>query len=291
MDRLPKLISKFRAKMSDESRRQVSWTRTSSSRPTQLQEIGFDTWREWDANMANLKSFFMDNYQDMHTIIADPLSSADSAAYKSYETTMVKDKADYKTLDRNTEVGKALARSMVEAYLESIPKMSSKIERQSIEKTKAYYVIRSMCSDELNLFLGPDEEFIACDIDDPLTLLAIIKRLIFSRRTPYEVEVDRIPASRNWYTLKMGRGEDVTKYGHRAVKLYNRLVTTASQPGQLPTPAEQGMMFVVGLDDGVQAFRHYKYHLKHMLMMLKDNLYPKTLTEAIDQAMRVKCRQ
>ena len=274
--------------MSDELSRRVSWTRTSSSRPTQLQEMGFDTWREWDANMANLKSFFLDNYQDMHTIIPDPLSSA---AYKSYEIALVKDETDYKALDRNTEVGKALARSMVEAYLESIAEMRSKSERQSIEKTKAYYVIRSMCSDELNLFLGPDEEFIACDIDDPLTLLAIIKRLIFSRRTPYEVEVDRIPAFRNWYTLKMGRGEDVTKYGHRAVKLYSRLVTTASKPGQLPTPAEQGMMFVVGLDDGVQAFRHYKYHLKHMLMILKDNLYPKTLTEAIDQAMRVKCRQ
>ena len=259
-----------------------------STRPTQLREIGFDTWREWDETIAELRLYFIYNYQDMRTIIPDPLRLHEVAAYKEYKMTVVTDEAEYKALDQNTEIGRDLANFMIQLSQEM---MQEECDRQNIEKRKAYSVIRSMCSARLNLTLRTDEEFIACATNDPLQLLAIVKRVIFSRRSPYEIEMHRADAFRDWYNLKMRRGEDVKSYGDRALKIYNKMVPTVTAEGQLPTPAQQGMLFVFRLNDEVESLRSYKSFLNMTLLIREEDYYPKTLIAAIIQAKNIERRR
>ena len=124
--------------------------------------------------------------------------------------------------------------------------------QQRIDKENCYTDIRDMCSAQLNSLLSVDAAFIACEEDDPLELLNIIKRLVTARPDGNE-ELDRQKALSEWFGLKMEHGEVILNYGRRAIKTFESLTTTGIPVEEQPKPKQQSVHFIDGLDGSVPA--------------------------------------
>ena len=71
-------------------------------------------------------------------------------------------------------------------------------------------MIRSMCPVALNAIMGANDEFIAMTCNDPLVLLNILKRIVTTKCDGH-VEHDRTDALTEWYNLRMGDTEDISR--------------------------------------------------------------------------------
>ena len=157
--------------------------------------------------------------------------------------------------------------------------------RQLLDRASAYTLIRSMCTPSLNAILAVDENFIAVEPDDPLSLLKVIKTIVTSR-CDGNIELERSHALRDWCTLTMHNGEDLIVYGTRATKLFDRLTTAGVTEAQLPSPKEQSMRVIDGLSSSVQSYTDYRNFLSDSMECSKVDIYPATLVEAINGVTR-----
>ena len=142
-----------------------------------------------------------------------------------------------------------------------------------------------MCSIALNAILGADEEFLQMKDNDPLVLLSILKRIV-TMKCDGHVEHDRTDALTEWYNLRVGDSEDISVYSRRASKSIDRMRTTGIRPEQIPNQEQQAFTYIKGLNSRVPMYAEYKHYLSNALETMKQDHYPKMLTEAINSASR-----
>jgi hypothetical protein len=192
--------------------------------PAGLVEISHDCHKQWDSIIAKLKAYCRDSYQDLQSICQDPMKVTVAPAYRKHLPPMASEaeleairKENDPTGDKN-KIFMGLLSGRNNQYLKLLT-------QQRIDKENCYTVIREMCSAQLNSLLAVDAAFIACEEDDPLELLRVIKRLVTARPDGNE-ELDRQKALSEWFGLKMEHGEVILNYGRRAIKTFKRLTTT-----------------------------------------------------------------
>ena len=168
---------------------------------------------------------------------------------------------------------------------DSLSLTNKKMDKQDSDKEPVYYVIRSMCSIALNAILGADEEFLAMENNDPLALLTILKRIVTTKCDGH-VEHDRTDALTEWYNLRMGDNEDISLYSRRASNSIDRMKTTGIRAEQIPNQEQQAFTYIKGLNSRIPMYAEYKNYLSNALETMKQDYYPKTLTEAINNASR-----
>ena len=100
------------------------------------------------------------------------------------------------------------------------------------------------------------------------------------------MEHDRTDALSEWYNLKMGDNEDISVYSRRASKSIDRMRTTGIRPEQIPDQEQQAFTYIKGLNSRVPMYAEYKNYLSNALETMKQDHYPKTLTDAINSASR-----
>lgn len=258
--------------------------RTATGRPTSLREITHTGWREWDNYMVELKGYLRDHYPDMNTICPDPMKiHGPPPAYMVY-TTRPLDKVALAKCGTDEE-GLEERKCLLAVYKDSLTLTNKKLDKQESDKETVYFVIRSMCSVSLNAILGADPEFIGMTSNDPLKLLSILKRIVTTKCDGH-VEHDRSDALTEWYNLRMGDNEDIALYSRRASKSVERMKTTGIRIDQIPDPEQQAFVYIKGLNSKVQIYADYKNYLSNALETMKHDYYPKTLTDAINNASR-----
>jgi hypothetical protein len=250
-------------------------------RPEELPEITHNCWKEWDEILMILKEYFRRNFQDLESICPDPMRITEAPAYVDYPPPTLDADAIGELTDKNDPLGlqKQIILLTFRAQLSTI---TTKRDKQALEKGSAYRVIRSMCSPQLNALLVVNPKFLAVSTDDPLALLAVIKTVVTSRTDGLDVELDRDQALRDWYTLTMSTGEDIITYGRRAVKTYERIGTSGVPETHWPTPKQQARRFIEGLSNSVSTYTDYKNYLSNSLSVNSIDIFPKTLVAAIN---------
>jgi hypothetical protein len=74
----------------------------------------------------------------------------------------------------------------------------------------------------------------------------------------------------------MSTGEDIVKYGRRAVKLFERLAATGVPVAQISTVVQQATRVIDGLSSTSQIYHDYKNLLSNYLERNKVDICPKT---------------
>ena len=154
--------------------------------PAGLIEISHDCHKQWDSIIAKLKAYCRDNYQDLQSICQDPMKVTVASAYRKHLPPMAELEAIRKENDPSgykNKIFMGLLSGRNNQYLKFLT-------QQRINKENCYTVIREMCSAQLNSLLAVDAAFIACEEDDSLELLRVIKRLVTARPDGNE-ELDR----------------------------------------------------------------------------------------------------
>ena len=134
---------------------------------------------------------------------------------------------------------------------------AKKRDKQMLDRTSAYRVIRSMCAPGLNAILVADEDFRNVRTDDPLALLDVLRKVVTTRCEGNE-KAERDMALQDWYTLAMISGETLTTYGRRAVKMLERLTTSGVKEAQCPDPEQQASRFIQGLSNSNRIYYDYR---------------------------------
>ena len=254
------------------------------TKPEELPEITHNCWKEWDDILMTLKEYFRLHFQDLESICPDLMMLEEVPAYVEYPEPEI----DIAKCAALTEVNDPMGlrkQTMLLQYRTKLSACNQKQEKQMLDRGSAYRVIRSMCSPQLNAILMVDPKFIKVKKTDPLELLTVIKSVVTSRCDGNE-ELERSQALRDWYTLTMHNGEDLMEYGRRGVKLYDRLTHTGVPKAQLPEPKQQAMRFIDGLNSTISIYYDYKNYLSNSLEVSQNDIYPKTLVEAINSITR-----
>ena len=255
------------------------------SRPAGLPEITHECIKEWDDISADLKEYFRENYQDLQSILPDPVCITLIPGYKQYLRPHIEEAEVQAILPENDPGGINKLLFMGHWSGQNAVYLKA-VQQQQYDKISAYRVIRSMCSPQLNHMLSTDEAFLEGGAtEDPLQLLTIIKRLI-SARTDGNEELDQMKAHGDWLTMRMLDGEATIIYGRRAVKMFEKLSQTGMTEAELPTPRRQSMRFIDGLDSGVPAHHAYKLYLINSKQQLNTDIYPATLVDAINRVTK-----
>ena len=244
-----------------------------------LPELTHTGWREWDENMVTLQEHFRDEYQDLHTIF--PRLTTEPA-YKTF-IPAVPTAQMLAEFTAENDFGGERRKNLMETFKEERQAMIKLRTTHMVDREKAYYLIRSLCSMELNAILTPKAAFNALSIDDPLGLLRVIKSVV-TARCDGDVDLERDQALREWYSMTMHATEDIVPYAKRAGRIYERLNTVGVPEAQLPTAVQQGRRFIDGLSNSTPAFVDYKSYLRHSKDCNATDIYPKTLVAAINGA-------
>jgi hypothetical protein len=141
------------------------------TKPDELQEIKHNSWLDWDEMMLALKEFLRCNFQDLESIIPDPMRLLDIAGYIQYTMPILRPEE----LAGITEVNDPLGigkQTVLLLFRAKITSYMQKTEKQMLDRASTYRVIRSMCPPQLNAILIVNPTFIAVDKTDPLALLA-----------------------------------------------------------------------------------------------------------------------
>jgi hypothetical protein len=189
------------------------------TKPDELPEIKHNSWLELDDMMLALKEFLRCNFQELESIIQDPMRLLNIAGYTQYVMPTLRPEELAGITEANDPLG-ILKQTVLLLFRAKIASHMQKTEKQMLDRVSAFLVIRSMCSPQLNAILIVDPIFIAVATNDPFALLAAIKNVVTSR-CDGNIELERAQALRDWYTLTMREGEDVVDYGRR-----ERLATT-----------------------------------------------------------------
>ena len=254
----------------------------SKAKSENLPELTHTGWREWDENMATLQEYFRDTYQDLHTIFPDPLRLTTVPAYKIFTALDPTAEQLANFTDENDPDGDR-KKYFLDMFKERRQAALKQQTTQLIDREKAYHLIRSLCSAELNAILSPKAEFNEILTSDPLGLLNVIKSVV-TARCDGDVDLERIHALREWYNMTMHATEDIVTYAKRAVRIYERLNTVGVPAGHLPSAPLQARKFIDGLSNTTPAYVDYKSYLRHAKDCNANDIYPKTLVAAINGA-------
>ena len=112
-----------------------------------------------------------------------------------------------------------------------------------------------------------------------------MKRIVTTKCDGH-VEHDRTDVLTEWYNLRMGDNEGISVYSARATKSIERMRTTKVPAAQIPTQEQQAFSYIRGLNSRDQMYAEYKNYLSNALETMKTDYYPKTLTEAFNNASR-----
>jgi hypothetical protein len=199
--------------------------------------------------MLGLKEFLWCNFQDLESIIPDPMRLLDIAGCIQYVMPILRPGELAGITEENDPSG-IRKQTVLVLFRAKITSHMQKTKKQMLDRASAYRVIRSMCSPQLNADLVVDPTFIAVGTNDPLALLAAIKSVVTSR-CDGNIELERAQALRDWYTLSMREGEDIVDNGRRSVKLCERLTSTGVPEPQRPRPKEQSLRFIDGMSSSI----------------------------------------
>ena len=239
-------------------------------------------WREWESTMATLQEHFRDTYQDLHTIFPDPMRITFTPAYKDF-IPAVPSREELGQFNEENDPRQDGLKFLLDTYKEKRGTLLKLQSTHMVEREKAYHLIRSLCTSELNAVLTSNADFNEVPTDDPLGLLQVIKSVV-TARCDGDIDLERSQALQEWYSLAMQTSESITTYGRRAAQTYTRLTTVGVPAGQLPTAKQQGRRFIDGLHNLTPSHTEYKNYLRHTKDCTGVDLYPKTLVEAINGA-------
>jgi hypothetical protein len=254
------------------------------TKPDELPEIKHNSLLDWDDMMLGLKEFLRCNFQDLESIIPDPMRLFDIAGYIQYVMPILRPEELAGITEENDPLG-IRKQTVLTLFRAKIASHMQKTEKQMLDRASAYRVIRSMCSPQLNAILVVDPTFIAVETNDPLALLAAIKNVV-TCRCDGNIELKRAQALRDWYTLTMREGEDVVDYGKRSVRFYEGLTSTGVPEPQRPRPKEQSLRFIDGLSSSISTYLDYKNYLSNSLTVTGVDIYPTNLVAAINSATK-----
>jgi hypothetical protein len=130
------------------------------TKPDELPEIIHNSWLEWDDMMLGLKEFLRCNFQDLESIIQDPMCLLDTAGYIQYVMPTLRPEELAGITEVNDLLG-ILKQTVLLLFRAKIASHMQKTEKQMLDRVSAYRVIRSICSPHLNAILVVDPTFIA----------------------------------------------------------------------------------------------------------------------------------
>ena len=274
-----------------------------------LPEITSDSGVNWIQITASVKKYSNENYKTLSTIFQDPLLLKEPA----YEILVEPSAEDYEARiasvdDTAVIIAPAVAaipadgenpavagipantvpnqravarRSLLTAeYNSKHSAYQKELKKAKEDRSAMYELIRTLTCDELNERMAVDEAFLACGVDDPLTLWGIIKRLVMTK-SHGDKDYDRDSALRAWHTLQMTPGETPLAYGKRAQNLFDALSHNGVEEALLPTEKERGMKYINGLTMGVSLYAEYVATLQNYARVFENDMYPTSLTAAV----------
>jgi Zinc knuckle len=80
----------------------------------------------------------------------------------------------------------------------------------------------------------------------------------------------------------MRESEDIVEYGRRSVKFCERIISTGVPEPQRPSPKEQSLRFIDGLNNSISTYLDYKNYLSNSLTVTGVDRYPATLVAEIN---------
>jgi hypothetical protein len=117
--------------------------------------------------VITLKEYFRVHFQDMESILPDPLMLTIAPAYVTYPPPPL-DLAKAATSTDTTDPTGCQKKALMAHYNLKLQAVNKKEEQQLLDKKSAYRLIRTMLSAQLNLLLVADPKFAVVPTDDPL---------------------------------------------------------------------------------------------------------------------------